>query len=74
MISGYPGYFHSRRFRVTDGREDAEAGARDNSAPLEPEVEQVAVDDDRPRSAGGVAQEVDDARFHAVGRGAEVSV
>src|SRR4051812_37829264 len=60
MISGDHDHGDSRFAQVRERREDAEPGARNHRLPLEPELEQIAVDDDGASRCPQVFQEAQD--------------
>ena len=74
MVAGDPENRNAALAQVSEGRERTEAAARYDSLPLEPEIEQVAIDDERPGSSLEPAQKTDEG-FLDVERGdAEVRI
>ena len=56
VVPGDPKDIHARIFEIGECRERAEAAARNHGLPLEPEVEEIAIDDQRPRLSSQSAQ------------------
>jgi len=57
MVARYPEDWDVGLHEVGERGENSERRSRDDGSPLEPELEQVAVDDERPRAAAQMAQE-----------------
>ncbi len=74
VVSGDHRYGDPRVDDVGDRGERAKAAPRNDSAPLEPELEQIPVDDERPGMLGDVAKESDDGPLDVIMREAEVRV
>jgi len=74
MIAGDHDHGHSGIDDVGERRKCTKTAARDNRAPLEPEFEQVAIDDERFGIRGDVSQKRDHRAFDLVRREAEVRV
>jgi hypothetical protein len=60
--------------QLRERRHDSEPGPRDDRAPLEPEVEQIAVDVQRARVLANVTQEAEDIALDARRRSTQVRV
>ena len=57
MVARYPEDWDVGLHEVGERGENSERRSRDDGSPLEPELEQVPVDDERPRAAAQMAQE-----------------
>lgn len=60
VVAGNPDDFHAGVLELSERRKRAEASSRDHRVPLEPEVEQIAVDDERSRLTGKSAEKGDE--------------
>ena len=56
VIAGDPQQLDAALAQIGQGREDAKASARNHRPPLEPEIEEIAVDDDSARVITNVGQ------------------
>ena len=74
VVAGHPEHWNAAVHEAREFAQHTHAGTRHHVAPLEPEVEQVAVDDHRPRIVGKAAQEREQVAFRLLGRDAEMSV
>ena len=74
VVAGDPEHWDSRFDQISKRREHAKRRARDDEAPLEPELEQIAVDDDRSRSLLNMAKKGEQPSLDLGSSGAEVGV
>jgi acyl-CoA thioester hydrolase len=65
MVAGDHRYGNARVDDVGERRERAEAPTRDHRSPLEPELEQITVDDERSAARRDMPEERHDASLHA---------
>src|SRR5690349_3677159 len=72
VIAGDHQHRHAGVYYVGERGECSKAATWEHRAPLEPELEEVAVDHDRARRLCGVAQKGDDGLFHVRRRKADV--
>src|SRR5262249_26440233 len=74
VIAGDHHYGDARFAEVSQRGQRSKPSARDHGAPLKPELEQVAVDDERTGVARRVAEKRDDSVLNLRWREAEVGV
>ena len=74
MIPGDPENRQSAVAKLGERRERAKAAARNDRLPLEPEIEEVAVDDERPRPRCQSPQETNERALDVEGGNTEVRV
>ena len=74
VIAGDPQYFDARVLELRERRQRAKAPSRDDCLPLEPEVEQVAIDHERSRLAREPAKKRDERAFRLRTGNSEVGV
>jgi hypothetical protein len=74
MVAAYPNHGHSRLAQIGEGRQHAETRSRDNAAPLEPEVEEISVYEQRTCPVLQLPQKSDEVSFFTLGVGAEVVI
>jgi hypothetical protein len=74
MVSRDPDNLESCVSELCEGRECAKAAAGNHRLPFEPEVEQVAVDDERSRFTIEIAQKTNERAFNLRTRNAKVRV
>jgi len=65
---------HTRVAEVHQRRQRPHSAARHHTLPLEPELEQIAVDQQRSRMPGKRAQEAEQGTLHVVGRVAKMNI
>jgi len=74
VIAGDHQHRNARVHHLCKRGEGSKAAARQHRAPLEPELEEIAIDHDRARRLCGIAQKRDDGLFHVRRRKADMRV
>src|SRR5664279_1238362 len=74
VVPGKHRHRHARVHEIGEGRQRAEVSARDHGAPLEPEIEQVAVDEQRAGAARELAQKAHEPPLELDVAGAEMGI
>ena len=74
VIARDPQYFHAGVLELRERRQCAKASSRNHGLPLEPEVEQVAIDDERSRLTGEPTEKGDERALRLRAGNSEVGV
>ena len=74
VVAGDHHDLHARIHDIGEGGKRSESSARNDGAPLEPELEQIAVDHERAAMCRDVSQERDDRAFDFAWRETEVRI
>jgi hypothetical protein len=74
VIAGDPKHRDSRLDEIRERRKHAERRARNHVPPLEPELEQIAVDDERPGALREMPEEREELSLDLGGADSEVSI
>jgi len=74
MVPGNPQHWNPRVHEIRERREYAKRGPRNYRTPLEPELEQVAIDDERPCSSRQMSKKREQISLDVTRRDAEMGV